>query len=178
MKLSRKTLLKSLLGGLLINPFRSSAQPPRTAVAEFLESHRRSKDYTLKVYDQMPDEHKNFKPLPEMLTFQRHFTHCIDFVSGQLSVRLGIKNPFEHLLMDELTPAQARAEIVKCYDWVEKIVKEATPQQLAKTGGFAGDQVDLLRLLYICENHLIHHRGTVMVYLRHKGIVPEGYVGW
>ncbi|MCU0354066.1 MAG: DinB family protein [Cytophagales bacterium] len=28
------------------------------------------------------------------------------------------------------------------------------------------------------ENHIIHHRGQAIVYLRLKGIRPEGYVGW
>jgi len=158
MVLSRKKVLQTLLGSLFTLPvFSSAPKVSRSAVAEFLESHKRSKKYTLAVFNQMPEEGMTFKPLPEMFTFQRHFVHCIEFVAGQLTARLNIKNPF---------------------DGIDLNVATATPQQLAKTGDFSGDQVDLLRLLYICENHLIHHRGTTMVYLRMKNIVPEGYVGW
>ncbi|RZM10040.1 MAG: DinB family protein, partial [Pedobacter sp.] len=28
------------------------------------------------------------------------------------------------------------------------------------------------------DNHIIHHRGQCMVYLRMNGITPEGYLGW
>jgi uncharacterized damage-inducible protein DinB len=179
MLLSRKKLLQSLVGALAAWPtMAASKTAKRTPVAEFLESHRRSRAYTLSVFDQMPEADMGFKPLPEMFTFQRHFTHCIEFVAGQLTVRLGIKDPFAGKDWSKMNKAQTRAEVEKMYDWVEETVKNATPPQLEKTGDFAADQVDLLRLLYICENHLIHHRGALMVYLRMKNIVPLGYVGW
>lgn len=179
MFISRQKALKILLGSLFALPVLAKNKPARrTEVAEFLESHRRSRTYTLSVFDQMPREQMGFKPLPEMFSFQRHFTHCIEFTAGQLVVRLGVKNPFVGAEWDKLTKAETRQELVRFYDWVEKNVENATPEQRAKMGDFATDQVDLLRLLYICENHLIHHRGTTMVYLRMCNIVPLGYVGW
>jgi|JI6StandDraft_1071083.scaffolds.fasta_scaffold10210_5 uncharacterized damage-inducible protein DinB len=179
MVLSRKKALKTLLGSFFALPvFASTPKVSRSAVAEFLESHKRSKKYTLAVFNQMPEDGMTFKPLPEMFTFQRHFVHCIEFVAGQLTARLSIKNPFDGIDLNKLSKEETKKALNDCYDWVEKTVATATPQQLAKTGDFSGDQVDLLRLLYICENHLIHHRGTTMVYLRMKNIVPEGYVGW
>ena len=179
MFISRQKVLKTLFGSLFTLPILAKNNKPirRTEVAEFLESHHRSKTYTLSVFDQMPPEKMEFKPLPEMYTFQRHFTHCIEFTSGQLTLR-GIKNPFAEAQWDKLNKAETYQELTHFYDWVEKTVVNATPKQLATTGDFAGDQVDLLRLLYICENHLIHHRGTIMAYLRLSNIVPLGYVGW
>ncbi|MEZ4902059.1 MAG: DinB family protein [Spirosomataceae bacterium] len=151
----------------------------RTAVAEFLEANKRSREYTLSVFEQMPEEDMEFKPLPELFSFQRHFTHCIEFTAGQLTARLQIKDPFANIQWDKLSKAQTKKELSRFYDLIDRVVKEATPAQLAQTGNFGGDkEVDLLRLLYICENHLIHHRGALMIYLRHKQIVPNGYVGW
>lgn len=179
MLLSRKNALKALFGSVFSLPvFASVPNPQRTAVNEFLESHKRSKKYTLAVFNQMPQDGMDFKPLPEMFTFQRHFAHCIEFVTGQLTARLDIKSPFEGKDLNKFSKEETSQALTQCYDWVEQTVANATPQQLAKTGDFAGDQVDLLRLLYICENHLIHHRGTTMTYLRMKNIIPEGYVGW
>jgi uncharacterized damage-inducible protein DinB len=182
MFISRQKALKTLVGSLFALPTLAksgtNAAPMRTAVAEFLESNRRSKVYSLAVFDQMPREKMDFKPMPEMFTFQRHFTHCIEFVAGQLTVRLGIKDPFAGKDWSKLTKAETRKEVAYMYDWIEEVVKNATAEQLAKTGDFSADQVDLLRLLYICENHLIHHRGSLMVYLRMCNITPLGYVGW
>jgi|GEM_PF-1382540 len=179
MFISRQKALKTLLSSLFALPILAITKPTRrNEVAEFLESHRRSRTYTLAVFDQMPREQIDFKPLPEMFSFRRHFTHCIEFTAGQLVVRLGVKDPFAEMAWDKFTKAQTRQELTRFYDWVEKIVENATPEQLSKMGDFATDQVDLLRLLYICENHLIHHRGTTMVYLRMCGVVPLGYVGW
>jgi uncharacterized damage-inducible protein DinB len=28
------------------------------------------------------------------------------------------------------------------------------------------------------ENHIIHHRGQAIVYLRLNGVKPKGYFGW
>lgn len=179
MSISRKKALQTLLGSLISLPvFSNITSGVRTEVAEFLESHKRSREYTLSVFEQMPEDGMTFKPLPELFTFQRHFTHCIEFTAGQLTNRLKIENPFKEAQWNTLNKAQTKEALIQFYEWVEKTVKEATSSQLSKKGNFAGDQVDLLRLLYICENHLIHHRGSVMVYLRSKQIVPNGYVGW
>ncbi len=179
MSITRTKVLHIFLGTLFSLPTLSKNKAiQRSAIAEFLESHHRSRAYTLSVFDQMPEDKMGFRPLPEMFTFQRHFTHCIEFTTGQLAVRLGTKTPFDAMQWDKFSKAETKQALGDFYDWVEKIVKMATPAQLAKTGDFASDQVDLLRLLYICENHLIHHRGTIMAYLRLCNIVPLGYVGW
>jgi uncharacterized damage-inducible protein DinB len=34
------------------------------------------------------------------------------------------------------------------------------------------------RILNLMDNHLAHHRGQMIVYLRLKGIEPPSYVGW
>ena len=74
MTISRKKALKTLLGSFFALPVLSKNKAARRSeVAEFLESHRRSRAYTLSVFDQMPEEQMSFKPLPEMYTFQRHF---------------------------------------------------------------------------------------------------------
>jgi len=180
MIISRKKALQTLLNSFAFLPvFSKSKVAKRTPVATFLEANKRSREYTLSVFEQMPEESMEFKPLPEMFSFQRHFTHCIEFTAGQLTNHLKIKDPFADIKWNDLSKAQTKQELNHFYDWVDTVVKGATPAQLAQTGNFGGDkEVDLLRLLYICENHLIHHRGALVVYLRQKQIVPNGYVGW
>jgi uncharacterized damage-inducible protein DinB len=43
---------------------------------------------------------------------------------------------------------------------------------------FGKEKIPAWRMFTIVENHLIHHRGQTIVYLRLNNIVPKGYFGW
>ena len=130
MKISRKEVLQTLIGSFALFPvLAKNKAPQRTAVAEFLESHKRSREYTLSVFEQMPQEGMDFKPSPEMFTFHRHFTHCIEFTAGQLTNRLKITDPFAAATASKwnaLTKAEIKQELVRFYDWVESTVNEGS----------------------------------------------------
>lgn len=182
MKISRKIVLQSLLGSLVSVPIFSASRSKKDLQAfkdEFGVAWKRSQDYTLTVFNQMPEEHLDFHYTPEAMTFRTQFVHCITFTAMQLAGRLEIKNPYENKKdWGKLTKVQVADELKGFYAWVEKVVGETSPERLAKEGGFAGGKMQAWRFFYAMENHIIHHRGQAICYVRLKGVIPEGYVGW
>jgi uncharacterized damage-inducible protein DinB len=59
-----------------------------------------------------------------------------------------------------------------------EIHQKISTEQLCAECDFAGDTIPVWRLFYAMENHIIHHRGQCVVYLRLKGVVPKGFYGW
>lgn len=182
MKISRTTVLQSLFGTLISVPVFSTSRSKKELQAfreEFGIAWKRSQDYTLTVFNQMPEEHMDFQYTPESFSFRTQFVHCITFTAMQLAGRLEIKNPYE-MKQDwgKLTKTQLANELNGFYAWVEKVVGETAPERLAKEEGFAGGKIQVWRFFYAMENHIIHHRGQAICYLRLKGVTPEGYVGW
>ena len=182
MKISRKTVLQSLLGSLISVPVFSASRSKKELKAfleEFSPAWKRSQEYTLTGFNQMPEEHLDFHYTPEAMTFRTQFVHCITFTAMQLAGRLEIKNPYENKKdWGKLTKAQVADELKGFYAWVEKVAGETSPERLSKQEGFAGGKIQAWQFFYAMENHIIHPRGQAICYLRLKGITPEGYVGW
>jgi len=148
---------------------------------EFLRAWKRSEDYTLTVFEQMPEQHLNFKYTPESFSFRFQFVHCIIFTANQVAVRMGIPFPYENRkrdYWDKCTKAEISKELHDFYAWVAKTVQEASVEKLLEEEKFAGDTIAKWQLMMALENHIIHHRGQAIVYLRLKGVTPVGYVGW
>jgi uncharacterized damage-inducible protein DinB len=182
MKISRKSALTSLVSSLLSLPFLSWGRPQKESAnfkVEFAAAWKRSRDYTLKIFNQMPEEHLDFHYTEEAMTFRSQFVHCVSFTAAQLSDRFEAGNPFNNdINYNTLSKAQIAAEIGRFYDWVGELATKQTSAKLNEMRGFSGEKMPNWQFFYAMENHLIHHRGQAICYLRLKGVTPEGYVGW
>ncbi|MFN3850781.1 MAG: DinB family protein [Spirosomataceae bacterium] len=186
MKISRKKALKSIALGFVAAPVVANQKIDKDLVSfkdEFEPAWKSSEEYTLKVYNQMPEDKMDWKYTPESFSWRTQFVHCIDFTASQICGRLGIKNPYDEKAKQKdfwkkLSKAELGEELKGFYAWVLQVVSETKPEQLAQLEGYAGDKIPVWRLLYALENHIIHHRGQAICYLRLNGITPVGYIGW
>ena len=184
MNISRNTLLKSLFGGLIVLPSFGKKQIEKDLLGfkdEFATAWKRSEEYTLTIFNQMPEEKLEFRYTPESFSFRTQFVHCIIYTAMQLSGRLNIPNPYEKTppsFWAKLSKADLEKELQKFYAWVLTVVNATKAEQLLKPEDYAGGSLPVWRFFYAMENHIIHHRGQAICYLRLNEIVPEGYVGW
>lgn len=186
MKVSRKKALQSLVTGFVAVPSLSQANTNAELSRfkeEFSEAWKSSKKYTLTIYNQMPEEKMEFKYTPESFSWRTQFVHCIVFTTAQLCGRLNILNPNESKEKKQgywktLTKTELEQELIGFYDWVEKVVTETHTEKLLQMENYAGGQIPIWRLFCALENHIIHHRGQAICYLRLNGVTPEGYIGW
>ena len=184
MKISRKTLLKSLFGGFLAIPAFGKSQIEKDLLGfkdEFATAWKRSEEYTLTVFNQMPEGKLEFRYTPESFSFRTQFVHCITFTAVQVCGRLNIPNPYEKIppsFWAKLSKAELETELHKFYDWMLRVVNETKAETLLKSEDYAGGSLPFWRFFYAMENHIIHHRGQAICYLRLNEIIPEGYVGW
>ncbi|MFD2521710.1 DinB family protein [Emticicia soli] len=188
MKISRKNALKSLFGAMISLPALGKVKDKDKKdllgfKEEFSVAWKSSLDYTLKIFNQMPEDKFEYKYTPESFTYRTQFVHCITFTTAQICGRLNLPNPYDEKekqngYWKNLSKAQLETELKDFYAWVEKTVLETKPDKLAQLEGYAGDKIPVWRLFYALENHIIHHRGQAICYLRLNGITPIGYIGW
>ncbi len=179
--MKRKQAIQTLVGGLLASPVLTvqASVKEEAFQKEFKQAWKRSQEYTLTIFNQMPEEHLNFKPTPEMFSFRMQFVHCMIYTTAQLASRVGVKDPYETAQgWNQRSKADVATELTRFYDWVQQTVSALKPEQLSKMEDFVGEAITGRQLCYALENHIIHHRGQGIVYLRLKGITPEGYFGW
>ena len=139
----------------------------------------RSETMTLTNMEQMPPEFFTFKYTEEAMTFSEQWRHCVIYTCGQLAGRTGVINPYKDVKLPVQMPKeQVIGEVKKMYAFVRQSIEELSMEKLNATCAFAGDTIPIWRLFYDLENHIIHHRGQCVVYLRLKGVIPKGFYGW
>lgn len=181
MKMNRKKALGTLLlGGFALTGMGKTSEKTKF-ITEFEAAWKNSREYTLKIFNQMPEDKLDFKYTPESFSWRTQFVHCINFSAAQLCGRLLLENPFEKRekgFWKEISKTQLETELNAFYDWVNKVVNELPDETLNKKEAYSGDDIPVWRLFYALENHIIHHRGQAICYLRLNGITPIGYIGW
>ena len=146
---------------------------------ELIASWERSEKMTMVNIKQMPPEFFIFKYTPEAMSFGEQWRHCVIYTCGQISGRAGLVNPYKNVKLPvQMTKEHVVKEMENMYAFVRESIKDLSDEKLLATCDFAGDTIPIWRLFYAMENHIIHHRGQCVVYLRLNGVVPKGYYGW
>lgn len=179
-KFIKKIGLLGLLPSLGIHACSSSEKPEEHQLKEeLLAAWKRSEKMTLTNLEQMPPDFFTFKYTDEAMTFSEQWRHCVLYTCSQLSSRAGLANPYMDIKLPiQLSKEDVVLEIKKMYTFVRKSISELSTEKFFTTSDFAGDEIPLWRLFYALENHIIHHRGQCVVYLRLNGVIPKGYYGW
>jgi uncharacterized damage-inducible protein DinB len=138
-----------------------------------LKHLKTSRDFTLKVADQMPASSYDFKLTPPQMSFAEQMVHLSQGLSVFTSPFSGGQpNPAKPVSMSK---KDVIAFMTKSFDNAIDQVSKLTPEQLSKT--YKSDEGTLtgLELLMGMLDHNTHHRASAEMYLRAKGITPTEY---
>ena len=141
--------------------------------AAALKHLKTSRDFTLKVANQMPESSYDFKLTPPQMSFADQMVHLSQGLEYFVAPMFGEKpNPPKPA---SLKKADVIAFMDKQFDRNIERVSKLTPEQISKT--YTGDEGTLsgLELLMGMLDHTTHHRASAEMYLRGKGITPTDY---
>ncbi|HEY7392767.1 MAG TPA: DinB family protein [Bryobacteraceae bacterium] len=142
----------------------------RAVVVKHLQT---SRDFTLKVADQMPEAAYSFKLTPPQMSFAEQMVH----LSQSLAV---FWSPFfsgnpEFAKPASLSKPDVIAFVKKSFDTAIERVSRLTPEQMTKSYQSNEGTMTGLELLMGMLDHTTHHRASAEMYLRAKGITPTEY---
>ena len=132
-----------------------------------------SRDFTLKVAEQMPEADYGFKLTAPQMSFGEQMAHLASDQANLLAPFTNEKpNPSKPASMSKKDViAYVRQSFDKSIDTVSKL----TPAQLSKTYNSGEGTMTGLELLMFMMDHTTHHRASAEMYLRAKGITPAEY---
>ncbi len=149
---------------------------------ELKEAWEASKRFSFKILEQMPEEGFSYKYTPEAMTFAEQWRHCCIYTCNMLAGRFNLdnspypdKSQYPPVVLNKI---EVKAELTKMYDYVFNLIETLPAEKLLETVSLGGEEMPGWRFIYAMENHIIHHRGSCVVYLRLNDIVPIGYFGW
>lgn len=141
--------------------------------ATILKHLKTSRDFTLKVAEQMPESDYDFKLTPPQMSFAEQLVHLSQGSEYFLSPIFGEKpNPGKPASMNK---ADVIAFVKKSFDATIEKVSKLTPEQISKSYKSEEGTATGLELLMGLLDHTTHHRASAEMYLRAKGITPTEY---
>ena len=177
--MKRRTVIRSLAA--------SAAAPSAVASAgwsnsfakqlrdDMLSHWRSTREYSLEVLEAMPPEHFDFRPVEEQMTFAEQLTHFSSSNAGY----------FSGFGKDVAGPRPQRPEMLSkdtvrtfsqaTFAYVETILGNLTEADFfrrdirfsSRSGPHTAQDI-----FFRAYMHTAHHRGTIIAYLRLKGIPP------
>jgi len=157
----------------LMAAFAAPAFAQSDVQAVLLKHLKTSREFTLKVADQMPESAYDFKLTPPQMSFAGQMVHLSQAFDEYLSPFLGQKpNPGKPASMNK---KDVIAFVRKSFDSSIETVSKLTAAQLAKTYASEEGTTSGLELVLAMLDHTTHHRASAEMYLRAKGITPVEY---
>ena len=150
-------------------------------IKDYLERFENSRKYLLLVAEKMPEEKYGFKASEESLTFAQNLMHigfAMDWHSQSL---LGGREARDWktdtvFKVGENSKREMINTINKTFDDTIKLIKEFNPNKLNDELDYFGLNRTKRQILLLLADHITHHRGQMLVYMRLNGLVPPRYV--
>lgn len=150
-------------------------------VKDYLERLENSRKYLILVAATMPEDKYEFKATPEALSFAENLMHigfAIDWHSQSL---LGGREPRDYrtdtvFKVGNKSKEEMIAIIDKTFDETIKLINQFDTTHFDDELDYFGLNRTKRQIFLLLADHITHHRGQMLVYMRLKGLVPPRYV--
>jgi len=141
---------------------------------ELIKKWKGNKRYTLKFVDLIGEDQLDFKPVEGTKTYQSQLSH----ITTWLRTHSRFVTETELSKPKTKTKAELQAALNDFFDSLLTFLEQSTEEELSQKVKVWYGTVSKKFILSTMDNHLAHHRGQLVVYLRHLGIKPPSYTGW
>ncbi len=149
-----------------------------TFLSDFQLKWKNASEYTLEFAQSMPEDRYDFKPMEDEMSFREQLKHIAGNMVWLSSSYL--KGSENHV--DPQKSGDSKKEILlmldKAFDYAQKTIASLTEAELNEQVDFFAGQMTRRRILLLLTDHVTHHRGQLVVYLRLNDIKPPRYRGW
>ncbi len=147
-------------------------------IEDFKLKWQNAKEYTLEFARAMPADQYDYNPTPEEMTFSRQLIHMCGNMIWLSSDYLGAP-PFGK---DVDHPSERKEDVIKLleesFDYTARAIAKFPASKLDEKVDFFAGPMTKRRVLLLLTDHVTHHRGQLVVYLRLNSIEPPRYRGW
>ncbi|MFK7814166.1 MAG: DinB family protein [Maribacter sp.] len=150
-------------------------------VKDYLERFENSRKYLMLVAQKMPDDKYDFRASPESLTFAENLMH-IGYAADWHSQSLLGGRESRDWKTDTIfkTANKSKEEMIasidKAFNETITLLEQFDTTQLEDRLDYFGLNRTKRQIFLLLADHITHHRGQMLVYMRLNGIVPPRYV--
>ncbi|WP_452220077.1 DinB family protein [Lacinutrix salivirga] len=171
-------IITLILSSIIISPVFAQQN---SFVIDYLERLENSKKYLIVVAEAMPEKKYGFKATPESLSFAENLMHigyAIDWHSQSL---LGERESRDWktdtiFKVNDKSKKEMIAILNNTFDEAIKLIKKFDVKQLDDEIDYFGLIRSKRQIFLLLSDHITHHRGQMLVYMRLNNLIPPRYV--
>lgn len=150
-------------------------------IKEYLERLEKSKEYLILVAETMPEDKYEFKATPESMSFAENLMHiswAMDWHSQSLIGGREARdwNTDTELKVDKKTKQEMIDKIDETFNKTIEFISNFDINRLDERLDYFGADRTKRQILLLLADHITHHRGQMLVYMRLNGLKPPRYV--
>ena len=147
----------------------------------YVERLENSRNYLILVAETMPEDKYDFKATPESKTFAENLMHIAWAMDWHSQTLLGERkardwNTDTELKVDDKSKKEMIATIDNTFDQAIKLITEFDTSKFNDRLDYLGLDRSKQQIFLLLSDHITHHRGQMLVYLRLNGLQPPRYV--
>lgn len=143
-------------------------------IKEIIKRWKGNQRYTLKLVEAMPEANFDFKPTPEVKSFLSQCSH----VTTWLRTHSRFVTESEMEKQKFKTKTEIKSGLDDFFNQFLEFLKNTTEENLEQKVKVFYGNVSKAFIIKTMDNHLSHHRGQMILYLRLKNVKPPSYIGW
>ena len=141
---------------------------------ELIKKWKGNKRYTLKFVELISEDQLSFKPIEDTKSYQSQLSHLTTWLRTHSRFVTGEELPKPATKSKE----DLSIHLLEFFDLIISFLEKTDETELSEVVDMWYGKVSKESILLTMDNHLSHHRGQLVVYLRLLGIKPPSYVGW
>ena len=150
-------------------------------ISDYLERLENSRKYLILVAEMMPEDKYDFRATPESKSFAENLMHTGYAVDWHSQSLLGGREARDWKTdttfnVDTKSKEEMIATIDKAFDETIKLIEQFDTKQLDDELDYFGLNRTKRQIFFLLADHITHHRGQILVYLRLNGIAPPRYI--
>ncbi|WP_299335055.1 DinB family protein [uncultured Psychroserpens sp.] len=150
-------------------------------IKDYLERLENSRKYLILVAEMMPEDKYNFKASPESLSFAENLMHigyAIDWHSQSLLGDRESRNWNTDTIFKVANKSKEDmiSTINKTFDETVKSIEKFDTNTFNDKLDYFGLVRTKRQIFMLLADHITHHRGQMLVYMRLNGLIPPRYV--
>ena len=150
-------------------------------IKDYIERLENSRKYLLLVAEMMPEDKYNFKATPESMSFSENLMHIGGAMNWHCQTLLGGQDPTDYETetnfdVDNKSKEEILTIVNNTFDKTIEFIEKFDTSQFDDELDYFGLNRTKQQIFLLLADHITHHRGQMLVYLRLNGITPPRYV--
>ncbi|QIE58741.1 DinB family protein [Rasiella rasia] len=177
--LKKITILTSIM--VLSSFFQPIFSQKNDFIKEYLERLENSRKYLILIAETMPEDKYDFKATPESMSFSENLMHigwAMDWHSQSLMGGREARdwNTDIELKIDNKSKQEMIDKIDETFSKTIEFIANFDIKRLDERLDYFGSNRTKRQVLLLLADHITHHRGQMLVYMRLNGLKPPRYV--